>query len=313
MTADTESHSDTPSGQQYRIAHGASEATITEVGAMLRSLRVAGHDLVAGFTADTMPDGARGQVLIPWPNRLADGRYSFGGQEQQLPVNETARQTAIHGLVRTERWQLVEQAEDRVTLGYTMQPQPGYPFTLAVQVTYALVDAGLEVITTARNVGDQSLPFGAGFHPYFTVGTPTINDTMVQVPSAWALLTDERLIPYDLHEVAGTNRDFRSRRQIGDTVLDGCYTRLERDAAGWATVELSDLTGQRVVRVLLDPSFDFVQMYSGDHLANQSERRDSLAIEPMTCAPDAFNNQRGLVELAPGEAWRGIWKVQAGG
>ena len=173
-----------PSGDQYAIAHGDSQAFITQVGATLRSYTVGGHDVVDGFDVDERATDGRGQVLAPWPNRLTDGHYQYGGRACQAPLNEVSRHDAIHGLVRWLDWTLVERDRATVTLACALRPQPGYEWHLDLQVTYALDDAGLTVTFQAVNAGREPAPFGVGFHPYLTLGTAAIDGLDLTVPAA---------------------------------------------------------------------------------------------------------------------------------
>ena len=93
-----------PSGAQYRIRHGEHAATITEVGAALREYAVGGRDVVHPFAEDALPPAGNGAVLVPWPNRLRDGQYTYEGVDYQLPLNEPGRRTALHGLASWQRW-----------------------------------------------------------------------------------------------------------------------------------------------------------------------------------------------------------------
>ena len=298
-----------PSGEQFEIRHGEQRAIITEVGATLRVYEVAGQAFVDGFAADEMSSGGRGQVLIPWPNRIAGGSYEFAGNRYQLAVGEVKTGNASHGLVRWANWRLLERDEAAVTLGLTVHPQSGYPFALALAVTYRLAADGLHVSSRARNVGSGPLPFGAGFHPYFTVGTVTIDDATLTLPARRSLVTDERMIPIAVHEVAGSALDFRSPRQIGGAILDTCFAGLERDVDGLARITLARAGGRPILSLILDRAFDFVQVYSGDNLPDPAMRRRGLAIEPMTCPANAFNSGEGLITLAPGEEWSGTWSI----
>src|SRR5262245_30102065 len=117
-------------GEQYELRFGEQYAVVTEVGATLRAYRVAGREGRDGHPAEQMPVGGRGQVLIPWPNRLDGGSYSFGGERYQLAIGEPRTQNASHGLVRWLNWQLVARDETSVTLGLVLHPQSGYPFAL---------------------------------------------------------------------------------------------------------------------------------------------------------------------------------------
>src|SRR5262245_17895433 len=138
-----------PTGEQFAIRHGDREAIVTEVGATLRAFTVAGQPFVDGFAANAFITGSRGGVLLPWPNRIENGRYTFANQTQQLPIAEPGMGNAIHGLVRWANWSVIEQGVDRIALGYLLHPQTGYPFLLALDVEYALSDRGLQVRTHA--------------------------------------------------------------------------------------------------------------------------------------------------------------------
>jgi aldose 1-epimerase len=148
------------SGEQFELRHGSQQVVVTEVGAGLR----AWDGVIDGYAADAMASSGRGQVLVPWPNRLQDGRYEWDGEELQLPLNQPP--FAIHGLVRWSTWRCVDRRESCVALEHVLHPQPGYPFALRVRVEYSLDGDGLTVRTTAENVGTRAAPFGAGHHPY---------------------------------------------------------------------------------------------------------------------------------------------------
>ena len=149
-----------PSGAQFELRHGSARVFVTEVGAGLREW----EGVLDGYAADEMAHSGRGQVLIPWPNRVQDGTYEWDGQSHQLPLNEPPY--AIHGLVRWLAWEAVERTKTRVALQCLLAASRGYPFTLRLRVEYELGPEGLSVRCVAENVGTQAAPFGAGFHPY---------------------------------------------------------------------------------------------------------------------------------------------------
>ena len=191
-------------------------------------------------------------------------------------------------LVRWANWSPTAREESRVALGLVLHPQSGYPFALALEVEYFLDAAGLHVRASACNVGIAAAPFGVGFHPYFTVGTPRIDAATLTLPAARALTTDERMIPNGDRAVVGTPLDFRAPRPIADTVLDTCFADLARDANGRARIVLAAPDGGPTLTLTLDPAYGFVQVYSGDNLPDPATRRRGLAIEPMTCPANAF-------------------------
>ncbi len=284
---------------------------VTEVGASLRALSHDGSDVLDGYGSHEAALDARGQALVPWPNRLADGRYEFDGAQYQVPLTEPDKHNAIHGLGRFARWQVAEQEEHRALLQLDLAPQPGYPFALEVNVEYRLgASTGLTVMTTARNVGARPLPYGSGFHPYLTVGTQSIDDAQLHLPAGVRLETDERGIPTgERVAVEGSAYDFSKPRTIGDTRLDDAFGDLARDADGRASVRLNSERDPRSVVLWLDAAHPYVMAFTGDSLPDPARRRRSLWLEPMTCAPNAFQSGDGLTKLEPGATFVSAWGI----
>lgn len=299
----------TPStGDQWVIGHGHQRAVITEIGATLRSFTVSDVPVIAGFGPEEWSHGGRGQVLAPWPNRLGDGRYEFEGTSAQAALDEPRTQNAIHGLVRWIPWRMAGRAQNRVTMRCELRPSPGYPFTLGLTVEYRLGRDGLTVVTEAENLGRSPLPFGLGFHPYLTVGTPTIDTVRLLVPAERRLVTDDRGLPTGSAPVAGTEFDFSTGRLLGTTRLDTAFTSLQRHGDGRFRVELDRPDGGGGATVWGDDRFEYVMLYSGDTLEGGS-RRQALAVEPMTCPPDAFRSGEGVTTIRPGARWTGSWGI----
>jgi aldose 1-epimerase len=297
-----------PSGEQIELRAGDQRAVVVEVGAGLRSYTVGSRDPLDGYAADEMASVGRGQVLIPWPNRIQDGAYEFAGTRHQLPLDEPAARNAIHGLVRWAAWSTAEQEADRVVLEWTLHPQPGYPFSLALGIEYALSDEGLRVTTSATNVGPEACPYGSGQHPYLTLGTEKVDTLYLRAPGRTVLHVDDRGIPVTASPVEGTQYDYRKPKQIGATKLDHAFTDLERDDDGLARVELRDPESGDALTVWLGESYRYVQVFTGDPLPEVDRR--SLAVEPMTCAPNAFRTGDGLLVLEPGESATATWGIQ---
>ncbi|HEY7399023.1 MAG TPA: aldose 1-epimerase family protein [Gaiellaceae bacterium] len=299
-----------PSGEQLELAFGDQRLVVVEVGGGLRSYSAGGREVLDGYAESELSPSGRGQLLIPWPNRLEDGCYDFDGRTHQLPLNELANRNAIHGLVRWSAWTVAERSPDRVALEHTLHPQPGYPFTLGLRVEYALTERGLSVRTTATNLGDEPCPYGHGAHPYLAVGVPTVDAATLRVPARTLLLSDDRSLPCGRAAVAGTELDFRAPRAIGTTVLDTCFTDLERDGDGRARIELRDPAGAGVA-LWLDDRHGYVMVFSGDPLPDVARR--SLAVEPMTCPPNAFRTGEAVVTLEPGSAFTSEWGIEPRG
>ena len=296
-----------PSGEQIAIAVGDQRAVIVEVGGGLRSYSASGLDLVDGYGGDEMSSSGRGQVLIPWPNRLEGGSYEFDGKHHQLPLNEPERRNAIHGLVRWAAWNVAEREAHRVVMQHVLHPQPGYPFSLRTSIEYALSDRGLRVRTTTTNVGSERCPYGRGAHPYLTLGTATIDRLFLTLPARTVLQSDQRGLPTNLKAVEGTGYDFRQSRRIGSTVLDHAFTDLQRNENGNACVTLRDPDSGIQVSLWVDHSYPYLMLFSGDPLPDVSRR--SLAVEPMTCPPNAFRTGVSLIELKSGSSCTGTWGI----
>jgi aldose 1-epimerase len=294
-------------GEQFEIAHGAQRAVVTEVGATLRAYIVSEREVIAGFGVTEWAHGGRGQVLAPWPNRLGDGRYRFGDTDAQAALDEPERHNAIHGLVRWMPWTLDVKAQNLVALRRHLFPTPGYPFNLDLRVEYRLGRDGLTITSTATNVGDLTLPFGLGFHPYLRAATQSVDMAVLTLPARERLVLDDRGLPTgDVRPVEGTEYDFTEPRLIGPTQLDTAYTGLDRDREGRAWSELAAAAPPAGTRLWVDEEFGYLMCYTGDTLG-QAERRRAVAIEPMTCPPDALRSGRGLIVLAPGQRWEGAW------
>jgi aldose 1-epimerase len=300
-----------PSGAQVELRKGAQRLVVVEVGAGLREYEVEGQPILDGFPIDRIADGARGQPLLPWPNRLADGRYAFRGQRLQLPIDELGRNNAIHGLTRWLNWTLADRTDYRATLQLMLHPRPGYPFTLWLQLQYVLGDTGFTVSTNAQNRGAEALPFGAGQHPYFSVAAPRVDGLLLRIPSQRRLELDaERRLPTGrILPIEHTDTDFRELRPIGPTQLDECYCDLERASDGRIQVTLGNPETGRSITLWADHHSRYLQVFSGDTLAPERRRR-GLALEPMTCPPNAFGSQIDLITLEPDERIDLEWGVE---
>ncbi len=303
-----------PSGQQWTIKqdgeHGAARATVVEVGGGLRECELEGAAVIDPFARDAICDGAHNMPLVPWPNRVRDGRYTFDGNDHQLALTEPALHNAIHGFGRWRNWTLRERQENRIVVGLLLHPQPGYPFPLDIAIAYILDETGLTTAITATNLGACPCPWGCGQHPYLVCGTETIDPLELKLDAATRLVNDASQIPVGSEPVAGSELDFRAGRVIGTQQLDCGFTDLARDDRGRAWAHLTAPDGRRV-SLWADRHFKYFQLYTGDTLAPPRRRR-GIAIEPMTCAPNAFASGEGLVRLLPDESVTARWGITIG-
>ena len=300
-----------PTGQQWRIGHGRQEVIVCEVGATLRTYSVGEHPVVDGFGADEWSHSGRGQVLAPWPNRLADGRYEFNGVRAQAALDEPERRNAIHGLVRWMPWTLQTRHQNRLSLGLHLHPTPGYPFSLLLDLEYNLGREGLTVTTTAQSLEEGPIPFGLGFHPYLTAGPETVDGAILRVPGHHTLDLDDRGLPTGAQTpVAGTERDFTTARFVGPLVLDTAYTTLDREPDGTARATIDAPGGAGGATLWADEGFPYLMVYTGDTLPELQRRRRAVAIEPMTCPPNALRTGKDVIDLQPGREWTARWGIE---
>ena len=300
-------------GLQYAIEAGPYRATVTQLGAGLRELIFLGQPLIAGYDADELPPAGAGQLLAPWPNRIDHGRYAFGGAEHQLALTEPAQSNAIHGLTRWTAWTAVRHDADAVLLRSASHGQQGYPFGLEMEAEYRLdPGTGLHVAITARNRGRRAAPYGTGSHPYLSAGTSPVDDWELSLPAELWLPLDDRGIPSGPPEpVEGTEYDFRRPRAIGATRLDHALTGLTRDGDGRAWVHLA-AGGGAAGRLSLwaGRGFRWLQVFTADPLGPELRRR-AVAVEPMTCPPNAFVTTHDLLVLEAGQAVTRTWGIRA--
>ncbi|MGW0804531.1 aldose 1-epimerase family protein [Nonomuraea sp. NPDC002799] len=271
-----------------KLTAGGYTAQISRRGAGVRLLRHGDLDLLTSWPEPGPPPYYAGTILAPWPNRVAFARYTFAGRLHVLPVNEPERGHALHGLVAEVDWHVAEAEDDHVILEHTITASPGYPSTLALRTAHRLGGSGLTTTLTARNIGEQAVPYGCGVHPWLL-------GAELRLDAAEVLETDADLLPVRLAEVAGTPFDFSRPHQVGDMVIDHAFTRVSGEARAGG------------VRISWDPEvMPWVQVCTSRQLGYEG-----LAVEPMTCPPDAFNSGVDLVVLGPGEEHEASWTISA--
>lgn len=298
------------SGHQFEIRRGDAVARVGQVAAVLREFSVGGVHYTEVWPDDLVAPMGCGMVLAPWPNRVAGARWTYAGDVQQLDITEPSKGNASHGLLRNTAYAVLEQTADAVTLGASVYPQHGYPFILDVAVTYALTDSGLTVSFRVHNAGAQAAPFGIGSHPYLRVGEHSAAELTVIVAARTHAVVDDRAIPVTLEPVAGTHLDLAGGVRVGDLKADACLTDLTA-SGGVVEHRLSAPDGTSLV-LWAEEVFGWVQVYSPDNFPGpgRPDQRVAIAVEPMTCAPDALNSGHGLLWLEPGATWSAAWGLR---
>ena len=238
---------------------------------------------------------AKSVLLYPFPNRMKDGKYNWNSQSYQFPINDTSTDNALHGLgmnqsmnikrVRTEKdsGSLCCQYIDQGTHEY-------YPFPFTFCAIFTISEAGFEVDLQVTNNGNEAIPFGFGWHPYFSL-SEKIENTRLTLPEVEMIGIDQRMIPTGKRY---TYDEFANGKQIQSTVLDNCFAvqpagdglfrlRLEGEKG---TLDYWQEAGEN--------QYKYLQLFT-------PPMRESIAIEPMTCNVDGFNNGEGLLEVTPNE------------
>ncbi|HVV20544.1 MAG TPA: aldose 1-epimerase family protein [Pseudonocardiaceae bacterium] len=296
-----------PTGEQFEIKSERGRAVVTEVGAGLRAFDWDGVPYLETFPADaSKPPLGAGSVLVPWPNRVAGARWEFDGEPQHLEVTEPDRGNAIHGLTRHQAWRTVLREASRITLATDVAEQPGWPVPLHTSITYAVDDRGLTIEHTVRNVGTEPVPFGVGCHPYPRAGRSARDTCTLQLAAHSVLPLDATtMIPSGpATDVADTVADFRAPRPLAGIQLDTPFGDCRPDADGLVHHRLVGPDGG--VELWAEPDFSWVQVFTPDTFPGAGS---VIAIEPMTCPPDALNSGVDLIRLAPGENWSGKWGI----
>jgi aldose 1-epimerase len=234
--------------------------------------------------------------LFPFPNRTQDGKYSFEAKDYQFPINETARNNALHGMLHNKPFIVSGIFTDgevgKIEMVYHEENPPHYyPFPFEVRIRWEFSVEGLSCHTSIENIGESKMPVGFGWHPYFKTGS-RVNDWKVGLPNGKEFLVDERMIPTG-EKVAFDK--FSKPALFGETHFD---TGFELPANS-ETVESSfeDPALGLKVNVWQETGpgkYNYLQVYSPPD-------RNMLAIEPMTCPANALQTGESLNLLPPGQ------------
>ncbi|KEY98141.1 epimerase, partial [Sphingomonas sp. BHC-A] len=148
---------------------GAVEAALAPaVGGSLAALRFAGTEILRTAPANSAdPLQMASFPLVPYANRIAHGRFRFAGRDVRLPLNFGDHPHSIHGIGWTSAWHVEAVAQDSAHLTHRYDGDGGWPWAYEAQQHFTLFDDAIEMRLTLRNIGDEAMPAGLGFHPYF--------------------------------------------------------------------------------------------------------------------------------------------------
>ena len=280
----------------FEINSGNFKAKINTYGASLISLSNNEFNLIESNTREGLYAGS---VLAPWPNRIKDGRYSFNDEMFELPINEKSKNNALHGLVAHSDWQPVSSSGSSITLEHILDMPKIYPGKLKLQIKYEFIDNYLEIKIDALNIGNKKAPYGVSIHTYFVAGQNLKNNQLfLQLPSSEFMQVDlERLLPLGIEKVDSTEFDFRILKQISNLFIDHAF-KADTDLPPRVRLINESKLG---VELEFDESTKWIQVHTADREAKEDARM-AVAIEPMSCPPDAFNSGLDLITLTPNES-----------
>lgn len=287
------------------ISAGEHRASISTFGGGLRSLEYSGKPLVVSYPEGAYPPLSSGIILAPWPNRTADGVFAHDGVLHRLDITEPARATAIHGFVGQMAWHVADKAEDFVALELSTGLRQGWPWPLRMRVTWSLdAKEGLRASFDVRNEADASCPFGLGWHPYLSALGAPLDDCVLHLPVGTNL-------PLDSVRNLPAGPEFPARRVLPDVEvgqrmarvwLDHCFGEISAQEETLAEARLLNPDGEGV-RLWVGEGFNWFQVFTADPARREGYPGvgRALAVEPMTCPPDALRSGRDLIRLNAGE------------
>lgn len=298
-----------PALSEIDLHSGDYHASISIFGGGPRALTYRGAPLLTDYPRGTHPPLSAGNVLAPWPNRVADGVFIWDGTVQRLNITEPGRANAIHGFVAEQNWEVVSAAEDMVTVSTQITAQPGWPWPLGLRLRWSL-DArqGLTGELQVTNESDVACPFGLGWHPYLSAQGAEVSECTLTVPVTHNLplepirnlpagpeIPAERILP-----------GIRTGVALENVWLDHCFVDRSSNLPGTRGRREARLVGpeRRGVRLWADEAFRYFQIYTADPARREGfpGHGRAIAVEPMTCPPDALRSGVGLIALEAGES-----------
>jgi aldose 1-epimerase len=283
-------------GNYFHIYNAKVSAKIyPELGASIQELIWNNTPIIQGFqnSKTLYMEHYHSALLFPFAGRIDAGKYQFQSQEFQLDLNDIHYQNALHGLVYDKHFKCTHKAATSTDASIVFEYSSsghlhGFPFKFCLEVHYHFSEEGMQLAVKVNNIGTKTFPFCLGWHPYFI--TKSINQDTIEIHSNKAYATNERLIPTVI-----TSFNPQNLQPIGTQHLDTSY----RLAAPFIYYKSEDY---ELILKLKNQVNSFLQLYT-------PEDRKSIAIEPLTALPNAFNNKQGLQILKPNNTYQCQWHL----
>lgn len=236
----------------------------------------------------------KNDILFPFPNRLDGGSYEYNGTRYVFPINEKEFNTSIHGFLRERNFhfarEIIEKNSIEIAFSHTFDGESFYPFPFVFEIAYRIGSDFFQASFSIINTGNQTMPFGLGWHPYFVLDKH--GSGKVNLPPLKEYLADDRYLPTGEIRI--------------DT--DGFF---EPDGHFYnATFEIMEesptyslILGENILEMKASDSFSFLQLYTPPGM-------EVMAVEPMTCCINSFNNKIGLMELSPKDIFYATIQIQ---
>ncbi len=267
------------------------------LGASIQKLKQNEIDIIDGISnnqagLDVYKSKYNSSWLFPFPNRIPNGKYSFENKEYELEINESNLNNRLHGHIFNKSFSIKnhEAANNSASVTFSYSDEgssKGYPFPYQLEITYNFSPNKLNIDFNVLNTGKTAFPFGIGWHPYFN--SNNISNSVLDFKADNQYLVDAQMIP-----ITETPLKFETPLELNGTFLDDCFITKQSEASFKTDIYKIDIDFSS------DVPNSFLQVYTPD-------TRDCIAIEPMTCAPNSFNNKNGLLTLEPSKNYN--WKV----
>ena len=262
-------------------AHGWEIELLPATGGAIGTLRYRGRDILRAATPGTSdPLESACFPLVPYANRIADGRFEFGGRHVRLPRNFGDHPHSLHGIGWQSAWTVEHVGAASAVMHHAHDGGDCWPWPYRAEQRITLAPGRATITLTLTNLSDEAAPVGLGFHPYF----PRDAETRLTARSDRLWLADDTMLP-TAPAPSDHFGDWGSGATVeGDGLIDNAYegwdgTALIEQSGGSVRIEAR---GASIFHLYRPPAADF------------------FCFEPVTHLPDAIN-RAGMPLAAPGE------------